>query len=352
MTVFSDILGSILTTPSTAKNPYEKAVEDFPKAIKTYVRKLEGQGREVDFIRMSGAHALCPRQFVLNYWQPVIEEQVNFENCLFMDMGTMLHSYLQEGMLGPCGVLIGHWQNKETGDIVEGAYPGEFKSLRDFRDSPNKWAYVEPTVWHEGWRFSGHCDGICDEDRLQVFVDMALRNADPKNIAKKICAMPVSKNKILLEIKTCNSRIMENLVTPADILDPYKTQATMYQKLTDIKSTMFWYFNRDSFATKALIYKSEIARYSAVERKAEIIWTSIRDKELPTSLMPCASPKDTRAQRCNVAEACWKMNIPFKNFIERAMENQPDRQWLDLSSWEPPVSYLQPASNSSTSSSL
>jgi len=344
---FNDILGGMLSAPSNAKTSYEKAVEAFPKSIKAYVKQLEGSHRETDIIRMSGAHYLCPRQFVLNYWKPTVDENVNFENCLFMDVGTMLHAYLQDGMLGPAGILIGKWLNKTTGEVVDGTYPGEFKSLRDFRGVPNEWSYVEPTVWDDRWRFSGHCDGICDEDRLVLFVDMVQKNCTPREIAKKLCNTPAGKNRILLEIKTCNSRIMENLVAAKDISDAYKTQATMYQKLTGIKATMFWHFNRDSFTTKALMYEGEEIRYTSTERKAEIIWTSIRDEVLPTSLMPCISHKDNRAQQCSVSEACWKMSIPFSEFVKKAKASQPDRQWVDLSTWTPPVSYLQPVPSSS-----
>lgn len=353
MSSFSSLLGDVLSAKApNQQTPYESAVANFPKAVREYVRRLEGVGRESDFIRASGAYYLCPRQFVLNYWRPVIEEQVNFENCLFMDVGTMMHAYLQDGLLGPCGVLIGHWQHKETREIVEGVYPGEFKSLRDFRDSPNEWVYVEPKVWHEGWRISGHCDGICDELRLQAFVEEVFAGRTPQEIAKKLRGMPVSGKRVLLEIKTCNSRIAEQLVSSKDISDAYKTQATVYQTLTGIDSTVFWYFSRDSFATKAFIYKGEPARFRDVERKAEIIWTAIRDEALPTSAMPCASHKDARAQKCAVADRCWKMDLPFPEFVKQSKELQPSRKWLDLTSWQPPTSCTASVSASSIPLSL
>ena len=75
--------------------------------------------------------------------------------------------------------------------------------------------------------------------------------------------------------------------------------------------------------------------------KAEIIWEAIRDRTLPESRMACRVPTDTRAKSCVHADQCWKRlsgttefvgmeSIPFEDWVEKCISEQPDRKFLDL----------------------
>jgi hypothetical protein len=340
----SSTLASAFSRPVvTAPPPFEATAKVWPKIVETYVASLESHTNEDLILRASGLGKLCPRQFVLNYWRPLPRESVGLKSSLFMDMGTMLHAYLQNFLLGPAGILFGDWRNVKTGETITNSYsPGEHVSLRDFRkEGALEWEYVERTLYHPGWRIGGHNDGVVHVERMAQFCELVAKGLPATDVVEEIRKSSSEGTKAVLEIKTTGTRIFESLLSSADLSHDYQTQATAYQTLLSMSSTFFWFFNRDTFATKSLIYYRDPLKWDDVRKKAQLVWESIRDETLPDTFMPCASVVSTRAKTCPHASACWSA-LPFSEYVARAKASQPYRNWLDLSSWQPPEQMFSP----------
>src|SRR5690606_23101852 len=109
----------------------------------------------------------CPREFVLNYWQPKPNKKFDWASQLKMSTGTHLHYFLQNSVLGPMGVLHGTWRKLagtvDEEDQQQGFHPDPEKAVRDLVDQkPQEWEFVEQSCWDEKYRISGHTDGTLD----------------------------------------------------------------------------------------------------------------------------------------------------------------------------------------------
>lgn len=326
------------------------------RTVEGYVKSLETAIENNLYLRASGLGDLCPRHFVLNYWRPQPRAAVGLQNSLFMDMGTMLHSYLQDFLLGPAGILFGDWQHVETGEIQKDCYwPGERPiSLRNFREgyTVNKWKYVEKTLVDPGWRIAGHCDGIIHLDRLAAYDEYVNKKLPFEEIVRKVRLVSEAGPQALLEVKTTNDRIFAGMASSADLSHAYATQATVYQELLGVKHTMFWILNRNDFKTKALIYEKQAVKWDEVRRKAQVVWEAIRDETLPDSMMPCASAQSSRAKDCSTASTCWTSKLDFASFVAQSKLLQPERNWMDLTAWQPPTPMISSPDSSPLSCTL
>lgn len=309
----------------------------FVKGMASYVDMQDTDFEDRVYLRASGMGRLCPAQWVLDYWRPHRRMSLGFQGHLYVDVGTMLHSYLQNHLLGPVGLLWGAWVHTRSGEVVKGYHPSTYEPLKDFRDerSHGMWEYIEESLIDKGWRISGHCDGITEEERLRIFVQMAEEKRRPEDIAREIRKIG-SGTRRLLEIKTTNTRLMGALTGPGDISYDYRMQAALYQKMTSVTGTIFWYFNRDDFTQKALYYEAEPGVLEDAYAKADAVWTSIRDETIPRFGMPCATVNATRAKDCPVRDACWKRVTSFTQYVADARKAQPTRKFLDLSTWTRP----------------
>jgi len=311
-------------------------------AVQGWISAWPNQHSQTDVLRASGLHWVCPREFVLNYWNPKPNRSFDFKAQFMMSTGTHLHSYLQDRVLGPMGVLFGMWEHTGTSGIVkDGFHPDMLGDMeRAARGTPVEWRYVEPTVWDERHRISGHVDGILCTNRLRfVERNAKLFKTDPTEACKRLQDLEMGET-ALLEVKTTGSFVMKNLKNPEDIADYYKTQAAIYQKLTNIPRTLFWFIERDTVQSKTFMYKHEPLLWKDATMKARIIWEAIRDRTLPESRMACKVPTDKRAKACVHADDCWIRvegmkkplvpPMPFDDWVEQCISEQPDREWLDL----------------------
>lgn len=329
---------------SEASEPTKYA--SLKKVVQTWMTNWPNQDSQTDVLRASGMYFVCPREFVLNYWSPQANRSFDYKAQLMMSTGTHLHSYLQNYVLGPMGILFGKWKHTGTSGIIkDGFHPDMLADMeRAAKGLPLQWEYVEPTVWDEKHRISGHVDGVVCTNRLSFINKHArLFKTDPEEACKRLHDLVLGEL-ALLEIKTTGSYVFKSIKSSDDIADYYKTQADIYQHLMDIPRTLFWYIERDSMQSKTLLYKHEVGRWNDAKRKAQIIWEAIRDRKLPDSMMACRMPTDPRAKKCVHKDECWTRMIsekpkvikpePFSNWIDKCIADQPDRKFLDLTDVE------------------
>lgn len=313
--------------------------EKLPKAIKSWLGGWPDVTKIEDSLRASQMYYTCPREFTLNYWQPKKLTADTWLSLLRMTMGTFVHGYLQDKVLGPMGILYGDWckvvKSGEHEKVVRGFHPDPELALSEIQSRKYMtWVYREDKVFEDHHRISGHLDGYVDIGRIQWLSENEdLMKKDSKKAFKEITKIPKS-DMCLLEIKTTSSFIFGSLDDSSKIADYYKMQACVYQKLSDNPRTLFWFISRDSMASRLLLYGYEKGWWRETKRKASIVWNSIRDETLPESMMKCKTPSEDRAKKCVVREECWDRHFGMKKFIEKCKEDQPDREWLDLSNWK------------------
>lgn len=325
---------------------FEKpSVIDVPKTsllegVKIFMNSWPDQPGSVDVLRASGLHDICPRQFVMNYWQPRNSKRFDWKTHFMMSAGTGLHSYIQNYVLGPMGILSGNWWENGGGSskCVPGFHPDPDRAIYEIQHQQElTWSYIEPTVWHPNLRISGHLDGMVSKDRLRQLVsDKSLWAIDLKKAIKNVEAIPAGEL-TPFELKTTGSRSFMGMDHPDDVAIYYQTQAVVYQRLTNTRETLFWYLNRDDFSGKAFIFPHNDDIWDSVIAKAKIIWEAIRDETLPDSMKKCLMYTDPRAKTCSHREECWmsekKLNWP--NFIATAKANAEvsGRSFLDFKGW-------------------
>jgi len=324
MTSFVDILKE--KREEFGGNPKVQALAPLPKAIERWWGKQTMAGEASTCLRCSGMYRICPREFILNYWNPARGGVFPFANTMMMNVGTYCHGFLQNEVLGPAGVLRGGWQHvdftKDENNLTE--YKGHQQEPRD--------QYIETTVKHDHWKVTGHIDGFLDTEQLLRFIqnqlnDTPLGGAEPDE-------------DMLLEMKVSNRHTMNGINTQDDIPPYYAQQASLYQKMSGVPKTLFWLMDRTDFSSKLIVYEGQEKWWDEAARKATIIWEAIRDETLSDSMMKCITPRDERASDCPHAQSCWFKgakgeSLNMKEYIENARKAQPTREWMDLSAWTP-----------------
>lgn len=287
------------------------------KALHLYLGNLPPQPMERLKLRASGFSFLCPREFVLNYWDPKPSKSFDWGSHIKMHIGTDLHTYLQDSVMGPMGVLYGQWKSVLDGrvKIIEGFHPDpELAVFELVNQRPLTWSFVEERLWDEKWRISGHIDGRVSKKRLD-FLSSSPRLIKEDLIKSVKACLDISpeENLPLYEIKSTGTYAFNGITDVAKIPEYYKTQASIYQWLSKTNETIFLYLERDNIKMRGFSYKGEGGWIKDVKRKARIVWKAIRDRTLPESAMACKCPDDKRAKACTFKKECW---IPPKDFTE------------------------------------
>jgi hypothetical protein len=286
----------------------------------------------------------CPREFVLNYFNPQISSGFDFKSQMMMGIGTFGHSFLQNEVFGPMGVLKGRWRSSArfgeeiVGDeviYVQGSgIGGDRHYIRDGYMPSSNWEYIEPQVWDRHWRIRGHIDGIISTERMKWYQDNAHLIKKRPEMVKEVFNMPEGPL-ALLEGKTMGSRVYDRTNVWQDIAPYYLMQATIYQKLSGINLTTFYLVSRDTIDSKTINYVGEEKYWNEVKRTARLAWEGIRDLELPEAGMKCILPKDKRAKECSHSTACFGA-LDFKSYARRHMDIQrkAGRKFLCLDNWK------------------
>ena len=317
MTSFVDILKE--KRKELGGNPQVQALAPFPKAIEKWWGSQTMEGEGSGWLRCSGMYQICPRHFVLNYWNPKRGGVWPFANTMMANVGTYCHGFFQNKVLGPAGVLRGNWQPTHAGE--------KYYDIQHFETDE----YVETQVKDTHWRFKGHIDGFLATERLLQFIDRQLNGTSvvhPEKIT----------DDLLLEMKISNRHTINMINSQDDIPPYYAQQATLYQKMSGIPKTLFWFVDRTDFSSKLIVYEGEEKWWNEAVRKATIIWEAIRDETLPDSMMKCVTPRDDRAGTCPHSTECWFRALDgsgfnMEEYIEKAKKEQPHREWMDLSTW-------------------
>jgi len=316
-----------------------KAITGFKRGLPSYVRSWPGRVEKPGVIRASGVHFQCPKKFFYNYWMPSEYPGPDLSGQVFMGIGTFLHSYLQEILLGTTGILKGTWD--AGGDIIEDDFmPVDLAThqLKGFaRQEAHPVKYKEYWYYDEHWGLSGHCDGVISVSRLSAASKMlGVRTNHPGiELRKRMEDIdPDTDGYALLELKTTSDFKFKGLDEPDPVPRWYKSQATIYQRLSGLDTTVFLFLNRDSVALKPVIFKHETKPdWDPVKKKITVIWESIRDEKLRHEFETCNTEEDKPAKECPFVRRCFD-DKPTKGFIKKAKRIQPDRKWLDLEGWE------------------
>lgn len=93
------------------------------------------------------------------------------------DMGHSIHAMYQNNILGPSGVLYGHWNrwNKDN---------EKWETSVGFRPDGFDWEYVEPRV--QSGAIRGHCDGIVKLDGRWFVLEIKSSNDQAFTFRKKV----------------------------------------------------------------------------------------------------------------------------------------------------------------------
>lgn len=308
-----------------------------PKAIKSWMDAQPPQPMKTDYLRASGLHSLCPREFVLNYWSPRPSKSFDMASQLKMSIGTGLHYHMQNFVLGPMGVLYGSWvctTEKQEKIEMEGYHPDPERAIWEIQAQKKPtWVFYEEVLWDGKFRIKGHTDGMISKKRLDFLsVNGRLLKDSLLDVSKRCFSIDDNCPKVC-EIKSTGTFAFSGLNSVEKIPDYNKTQASIYQWLAKVDETVFVYIERDSLKMKSFCYSGTAGIVSDCKRKARIVWESIRDRKLPESAMACVSAVDKRAKTCAFREECWKSKFNFIEWVEKniVIEECKGRKFLDLS---------------------
>ena len=308
------------------------------KVFNAFANGQGPQSLQTDWLRASGMYFTCPREFVLNYWKPIPSKKFDGSARMRMGCGTWWHSYMQNCVLGPLGILYGKWFDNEALETRGPCFhPDPKLTLHEMQEQATEpvWTFAEDSLKDDALRLTGHHDGIISIDRFRWLEEnLNLVRKDLPQALKELHS--IAPGKLMhLELKSLSLDGKAKWKTADDTPDYYKMQAVIYQHMTGYDSTMFMLADRDQFKIHTVKYDYDEGWWKETVRKARIIWEAIRDRTLPESGMPCTSQNVSRAKKCVFKTPCWD-DMDFEAWVDEQSAAQPNRKWLDLSKWEAP----------------
>lgn len=337
MSTFLDAIARLHETKEKEKAVYKDETTSLVKATQNWMDSLPPQPTETNYLRASGLHGVCPKEFVLNYWQPRPNRFFDWKSRIMMDVGSSLHYQLQNQILGPMGVLYGNWKGPKVlgfdTHFTDCFYPDPEKAIWEMQHQmPLSYIYQEYEVWDEQYRIKGHVDGKISLNRLTYLHDIGdMFKGNIKELYRRLQKIPAGEL-VNWELKSSGGYVFDKITGEESIPDYYRSQACIYQAKTGIYKTLFWYINRDTMKSKTMIYNYEKHFWTEATRKARIIWEAIRDERLPDAMLACKSPKDDRAKGCTFCEPCFGRRLDFKKYVEDGKRRAAEegRMLLDL----------------------
>lgn len=135
--------------------------------------------------------------------------------------GNAFHDFFRDQVLGPSGLLYGHWKNKTSGEVLDSEF---VKMPEPFSD----WTYVEPSIEitelnptnHKVFDVNGKVDGIILD--------------------------PATNLQYVLDIKTSNSYTFDNFTGPESVPINYVVQLHFYMYALNIPRGILYFFNKDT----------------------------------------------------------------------------------------------------------
>ena len=247
----------------------------------------------------------CPREWVIHQKEPSLYEKrkVNVEQQLRFDIGTLLHTYIQE-RLGNSGVLFGVWECvRRCKD--EKCFNVGFKPKKICKHE--LWVYREPTVFDEDINVRGSVDGII---------------------------VPHKNKKYSLEFKSMKSESFSTLIEP---VTQDKHQALWYLDILDRKGFYEWdeffkddadelfptareivempffgsvvlYMNKNTQDLREFLVPIEEMPKKSMDLQKKVLKEALshyQKKILPVRVIQCDSIDSRRAKRCNASKICF-----------------------------------------------
>ena len=289
-------------------------------------------------IRASGAHQYCSRAEALERaygedekalsvatghaydldGEPV-EDNGGIELVATMAMGKAAHHYYQNTVLGPAGLLIGHWECLRCG-----AHWGGPKK-EQWRPHPDYWQRALKGKEPPMTRLPGV--PACLHTRVELIeahaTDLVLGASGHMDGGFR------HVRKLLgFELKTISQRGFDRLKRPPM---EHVVQATIYCKLWDLEGVLFLYLSKGWHPSTSVTnpkpvsqgfelgpYKEfliepdwsvisniQLGRARAVDSVALYRDTSI--PSFPTRLPACKGPQSSRCKDCAVSDICWSL---------------------------------------------
>jgi hypothetical protein len=265
-------------------------IKDPAKLTYHMVGASVGRKKEMRYqsLRLSEIDKACPREYVLgklmnlSFWS-----SVRFSNLWQMDMGSVLHWFLQNEPRYFGDKLVGWWQCRACG------YERRFG--------------VRPTE---------PCEQCKAHPRVTEYKEYMFRLKKPYSVVGKIDLILRVAPRIYRygEIKTCS----EDKDTPDGDHVAQTASYTYFSRYDDKlpitidRSTCYiFYFNKKfnwKTPTKVFTIKPTAALINPLKEKAGLITTCIENKTLPDALMTCVHNNFAkgRAKQCGIAAECKK----------------------------------------------
>lgn len=279
---------------------------NFAKILEDYLEHTQSEdGRQTTF-RASQMFYTCPREYWFQWWHPrKTEKKFSAAEQLKMMMGTYLHSYFQDYLFGPLGLVHGKWKSDE-GKVVGPSFHPDPSSFG------NGWSFVEEKISING--INGHHDGIISLDRLREYNAANIKTEkDLWGAYEKVWEMPLGETAIL-EIKTVSSRVYEMFLA-GTIAEYYQMQTSIYSKGMNIPRIAFLYVDRDEFRFCLKLYDAEDRWVNEATRKVDVINKGIETKTIPENGV-CANRNCTRAKKCPFRKECFDVKFNAEEWIK------------------------------------
>jgi len=207
-----------------------------------------------------------------------VEPVVKFGSDMMrvFDHGHAIHATYQDKILGPAGILYGHWRNGDK--VVEG-----------FRPDGKGWEYVEPRIIWPEKRISGYCDGL-------VFV------------GGKWC---------VLEIKSANSNSFGWIKSTNQPREYHSKQAQLYifapkphiTKQMNIEGVIILYYNKDTGEEMEFYVPRDETLLTPIFDDIDQAINYAEQGVIPPRVEECKTPKSKRAKECAMCTACFTEGI-------------------------------------------
>lgn len=277
-------------------------------AINVYLANLSGNFKESDTFRCSGISFLCPRQNFFQFYNP---KEFKFQPKIKLktQLGTLLHKYIQDKVLGPAGILKGIYKNVETKEEIEGFHPEPEKS--------EYWEYKEYTLKDNRYNLSGHIDGLISIERLNFIEQNKNLYKNHFHQVNKEISKIETKEFYLLDIKSLGQRNY-NLSLTGDVPDYYKTQANLYLDILNLTKMYFLNFETENFSFFGKIYNKEQRYVDDAHKKIIATNNQFLVGEPTHEYRACTSEKDKRAKECPHREACFNYKVNYKELVEKS----------------------------------
>lgn len=291
-------------------------VSVFPKVLKQLVSKRTSYIEEEIKLRVSKLYDICPRFEVFRgillkgKGRQPYEDKSKLNSVLMMEIGTHLHSFFQNDLLGNSGLLKGNWVCKACGDLIEKDcyYFGEIYDCEKCFQS-GRLVYSEYFVYNEDRHVGGHLDGIVCLNRLK-------KKLENPSISEKDLD-DTEEDTAILEIKSTGEDSFNEIVKdPVNKLPIYyRWQASEYQRQALEKGlikkpvTLFLYIDRKYLTMASFSYCKESNIIDEIDKKLALIVEGIEKGIPPNEGKKCLVATCERAKDCYFKKNCFELGV-------------------------------------------